>query len=55
MSSAGDDGNPKRGMGISKDEIAARKAQQVCVCVCGVARKGTLQARARMRQVLSLL
>ncbi len=34
MSSAGDDGNPKRGMGISKDEIAARKAQQVCVCVC---------------------
>jgi len=35
MSSAGDDGNPKRGMGISKDEIAARKAQQVCVCVWG--------------------
>ena len=34
MSSAGDDGNPKRGMGISKDEIAARKAQQVCVW-CG--------------------
>jgi len=34
MSSAGNDGNPKRGMWISKDEIAARKAQQVCVW-CG--------------------